>query len=104
MRRPRNNYDAYWDMFGALLDSKAVFMHTQMCPQVGVVAHLGVDQGLVNAVTEAVYDAVEAAVDNAVDGEHPALRDYFRQVTAAPNRSVWTIPKEPPQQGILCPA
>lgn len=99
MRRPRNNHDAYWDMFGALLDSKAVFMHTQMCPQVGVVAHLGVDQGLGTAVDA----AVEAAVDNAVDGEHPALRDYFRQVTTAPNRSVWNIPKEPQQQGILCP-
>ena len=84
MRRPRNNHDAYWDMFDALLDSTEVFLHAQVGPQGGNYAHLGVDQGLGTAVDV----AVEAAVDNAVDGEHPALRDYFRQVIAAPNRRV----------------
>lgn len=75
MRRPRNNHDAYWDMFDALLDSKEVFMHTQVCTQVGVVVHSAVDQGLGTAVDV----AVEAAVRHSKN--HPALRDYFRQVT-----------------------
>ena len=82
MRRPRNNPDAYWDMFDALLDSTRVFLHTQVGPQVGPLAHLGVDQGLGTAVDV----AVEAAVSHAKN--HPALRDYFRQVIAAPNRRV----------------
>ena len=82
MRRPRNNHDAYWDMFDALLDSTEVFLHAQVGPQVGNYAHLGVAQGLGTAVDV----AVEAAVSHAKN--HPALRDYFRQVIAAPNRRV----------------